>query len=353
MPVPSQLRPPRRFASRSARRTPFAVALLAVAAFVLNGCSGSEEDADLVIYSGRSEELVAGLISKFEEDSGLSVEVRYGDTAEMAAQLLEEGEQTPAQAFYSQDAGALGALSEAGILAKLPASLTDRVPPAYTSTDDTWVGVTGSARVIAYDPDKVEEADIPDDIAEFTEEEWRGEVAIAPTNASFQSFVTALRVTEGEQAAEEFLRGLVDNDAEIYADNLTMLDGLEAGEVTAGLTNHYYLHEKALEVGEENVRTQLKFAEPGTAGALVNVTGVGIIKSAPDKGPARKFADFLLSDQTQADFVETTGEFPLVEGVPGPEGLPTLEQLGGAGIDLAQLESLEKTVALLTKVGLI
>lgn len=281
------------------------------------------------------------------------MEVRYGDTAEMAAQLMEEGERSPADVFFAQDAGALGAVSKAGLLAPL-GDLSAQVPSQYAGTAGDWVGVTGRVRVLAYDPELVTADQLPDDVAEFTKPEWRGKVAIAPTNASFQTFVTAYRVTEGEAAAEEFLRGLIANGVKKYENNLTILDALEAGEITVGLTNHYYLHELADEVGADNVRTQLKFLPPGSAGALVNVAGVGLLQQEEANPVATEFVEFLLDPDTQAEFVEVTGEYPLVTGVAGPAGLPTLSELGaGAGVDLGALDSLDKTVALLTEVGLI
>jgi iron(III) transport system substrate-binding protein len=341
----------------SPRRTVVTLAALVALAPALAACSG-EPEADLVVYSGRSEELVGEIIDDFEEASDLRVEVRYGDTAEMAAQLLEEGDRTPADVFFAQDAGALGALSKDGALAPLPGRAAQAVPDTYVGSAGDWVGVTGRVRVLAYDPDQVSEADLPDRVEELTRPRWRGQVAIAPTNASFQSFVTALRVSEGEAAAERFLRGLVANDAQVYENNLTIIDAIEAGEVTVGLTNHYYLHELAEERGAENVRTRLKFLPPGTAGALVNVAGVGVLAAnageAEHAEATEAFVDFLLDAETQAAFVDATGEYPLVEGVAGPEGLPSLAELGaGAGIDLGQLDSLEQTVELLTSVGLV
>lgn len=326
---------------------------LLLASIALSGCS-SEEDPDLVIYSGRSESLVGSIIDDFEKSSGLSVQVRYGDSAEMAAQLLEEGERTPADVFFSQDAGALGALTAAGSLSELPEDALDAVPAKYRAAGGEWVGITGRVRVLAYDPDQVSAEDLPDDVLEFADPQWRGKVAIAPANASFQTFVTALRVIEGDAATEEFLRALIANEPVLYENNLTMLDGLEAGEVAVGLTNHYYLHELAEEVGADNVRTQLKFLPPGTAGALVNVAGIGVLDASENPAPAQEFVDYLLGAETQADFVNVTGEYPLVEGVASPVGLPTLAELGsGAGIDLGQLDGLEQTIELLAKVGLI
>lgn len=326
---------------------------LLLASIALSGCS-SEEDPDLVIYSGRSESLVGSIIADFEKSSGLAVQVRYGDSAEMAAQLLEEGDRTPADVFFSQDAGALGALTDAGLLADLPQDTLSAVPENYRAVDGEWVGITGRVRVLAYDPDQVSEDDLPDDVLDLVDPAWRGKLAIAPTNASFQSFVTALRVIEGDAATEDFLRALIDNEPVLYENNLTMLDGLEAGEVAVGLTNHYYLHELAQEVGAENVRTRLKFLPPGTAGALVNVAGVGVLQASENADATQEFVDYLLDADTQAEFVSVTGEYPLVAGVAAPVGLPTLADLGiGAGIDLGQLHGLEETIELLTKVGLI
>lgn len=320
---------------------------------MLSGCT-SKDDPDLVIYSGRSESLVGSIIEDFEERSGLSVQVRYGDSAEMAAQLMEEGDRTPADVFFSQDAGALGALADTGSLATLPEATLAAVPETYRADGGEWVGITGRVRVLAYDPDQVSVEELPDDVLEFADPAWRGKVAIAPTNASFQTFVTALRAIEGEAETEAFLRALIENEPVLYENNLTMLDGLEAGEVAVGLTNHYYLHELSEEVGADNVRTKLKFLPPGTAGALVNVAGVGVLGASVNTEAAQKFVDYLLGARTQADFVTVTGEYPLVEGVASPVGLPTLADLGGgAGIDLGQLDGLEQTVELLSKVGLI
>lgn len=330
-------------------------AAIALVLPLLTACSG-EEDADLVIYSGRNEKLVGPVIDAFEKESGLTVEVRYGDTAELAAQLLEEGDGTPADVFLSQDAGALGRLSEEGLLADLPAEDLERVDPRFASAAGDWVGVTGRVRVLGYDPEQVTAEELPDDVLELGGPEWGERVAIAPTNASFQAFVTAMRVELGEDVAKQFLEDLIANGVQKYENNLAILDALEAGEVAVGLINHYYLHERKNELGEENVRTELKFLPPGTVGALINVAGVGVLESADqgDDGPAAQLVDHLLSDEVQAEFVDATGEYPLVAGVPGPDDVPSLTELdGGAQMDLGELDSLDETVALLTEVGLI
>ena len=126
--------------------------------------SNASGDETLVIYSGRSEDLIAPLIKKFEETSGIKTEVRYGKTAEQAQLLLTEGEKTPAQVFLSQEAGALGLVGDQGLLAPLPAEVLDLVPTNYNSSEKEWVGITGRARTVAYNTDKVSESDAPETI---------------------------------------------------------------------------------------------------------------------------------------------------------------------------------------------
>lgn len=342
---------------RSPRPTSAVTAIMTL--LVLAGCSSTDETpspdepSTLVVYSGRDEELVGPLIDQFEAQSGIAVKVRYANSIEMAAQLLEEGDRTPAQVFLSQEPGALGALSAEGLLAELPDDITDSVEPQYSSTDGTWVGITGRARVIAYDGAELAEDDVPTSVFELTDARWRGQVGIAPTNASFQSFVTALRVLEGEDAAEAWLRGLVANEAQIYPRNGAILEAVNTGAIDVGLINHYYWFQQAAEVGPENMRAQLRYGEPGTASALVNVTGAGILAPSADDEEALAFVRYLLSAEGQDYFVSQTTEYSVVPGGPSPAGAPALDDIRGPEIDFADLADLDGTTALLQKVGLL
>ena len=208
-------------------------------------------DADLVIYTGRAEEQVGDLIAQFEEESGTSVDVRYGDTAELAVQLLEEGDASPADLFWSQDAGALSAVDEAGLLVDLPPAVLKQVPEEYRAPDGRWVGTSGRARVFTYNPDRSMAAELPESVFELTDPEWADRVAIAPTNGSFQAFVTAMRESEGDDVAEQWLLDLKANGAVAYESNTLILDAVDAGEIDLGLINHYYWFQKAAEVGED------------------------------------------------------------------------------------------------------
>lgn len=348
---------------RFPRSTGFmAVSLAAVSITLgatLTACSSTESSTSdvpsdgVVVYSGRSEELVAPLFALFTEETGIPVEARYGDTAELAAQMIEEGNGTPAQVYFAQDAGALGAVSTEGLLAPLPQSTLDQVSATYRSTDGTWVGVSGRARVIAYDADQVPADQVPASIFELTDPKWKGQVAIAPTNASFQSFVTALRVTDGDDAARAWLEGLVANDVQKFEKNGLILDAVDAGQVQLGLINHYYWYEKAAEVGAEAMRAQIAFTAPQDPGSLVNVAGAGITIGSANSNNANAFVQWLLSPTAQQYFVDNTFEYPVVEGIAAADGLPALDTLRGPDIELAQLADLPSTLTMLEDVGLL
>ena len=227
------------------------------------------------------------------------------------------------------------------------------VPAEFTSTDDTWVGVTGRARVIVYDGQGLAAADVPVSVDAFAEPEWAGRFGIAPSNASFQAFVTAYRVLNGEDAADEWVSAVSANDPQLFESNGAILAAANEGVIDAGLINHYYWFAQAAETGEENMRAQLSYPEAGDPGSMVNVTGAGILAPGADDADATAFVEYLVSPEAQQYFVEQTFEYPLVDGVTGPEGLPALESLRNSELDLSDLESLEETQALLAEYGLI
>ena len=343
-----------------------AAAVVPLFLIVLSACGGGGDDGaaapsgsaapgsaggSLTIYSGRNENLVGPLIDRLKSATGLDVQVRYGDSAELAAQILEEGGSSRADLFFSQDAGALGALTKQGLLAELPRQTLDKVPAAYRAADGTWVGVSGRSRVIVYDPREVSTA--PKSVLDLTKPEHKGQVGWAPTNASFQSFVTAMRVLSGEDETRKWLEGMKANGAKTFPNNNAILDAVDAGEIRLGLINHYYWYEKVAEKGESAVPSRLAFLPGGDPGALVNVAGVGVLKTSANAAAAQRAVDFLLGADAQKYFAEETKEYPLVAGVPTAPGLPALDTLNGPDLDLSRLESLEQTLALLQDVGLV
>lgn len=339
-------------------RLRFVVAGLATATLALSACSSTNEteadaaaeESSIVVYSGRSEELIAPLIEQFEQAEGVDAEVRYGDTAELAAQILEEGENSPADVFFSQDAGALQVLQDEGRTTQLAQDSLDRVPAKFRSADGQWVGSSGRARVMVYNTDEVQQSDLPDSVQGLTESQWKGRVGIAPTNASFQSFVTAMRMTLGEEPTKQWLEAMVANDVQSFESNSAILDAVDAGQVEVGLVNHYYLFEKAEEVGAENLSAANAAFAPGDVGNLVNVAGLAVLQESAD---ASAFVAYMLSDAAQEYFAQDVSEYPLVKGIAQKEGLPPLSQVDGPDLSLDQLKDLKGTQDLLMDVGLL
>ncbi len=308
------------------------------------------EARSLVVYSGRNENLVGPLLDQFAEETGIEVRVRYGNTAGLAATILEEGDNSPADVYYGQDAGALGALSRAGRFLELPADIVSQLSPEYVSADNTWVGTSLRARVLVYNTDELTEADLPDDIWALTEEQWRGRVGWAPTNGSFQAFVTALRVLAGEEQAAAWLKAMIANDVQVYPKNTPIVAATGAGEISVGLVNHYYLLRfKAEDPDFAAANFHFRNAGPGS---MVNVAGTGIVNSCANCDEAEEFVRFLLSATAQTYFLETTHEYPVIEGDFALQSAAVpLANFDIPDIDLNDLETLDETLELLRAVG--
>ncbi|MCP4418188.1 MAG: iron ABC transporter substrate-binding protein [Chloroflexi bacterium] len=310
---------------------------------------------NLVIYSGRKDSLVQPIIDQFAEATGIEVEVRYGNTAEMAGVLLEEGENSPADVFYAQDPGGLGAIEDAGMLATLPDSILSRVPARFASETGEWVGISGRARVIVYNTDVFSDptTELPQDLWGFTEPEWNGRIGWAPTNGSFQAMVTALRATWGEEKTSEWLEGIQANNPLIYPKNTPIVAATASGEVDVGFVNHYYIYRFVSEEGEAFAARDY-FLPGGGPGSLIMVSGAGILNSAPNAENAEKFVAFLLSEEAQQYFSAETFEYPVVDGVETIVETPLAELDAQAiGIPLADLADLQGTQDLLIELGII
>ena len=302
----------------------------------------------LVIYSGRSESLVDPIIQQFKGATGIDVQVKYAGTAALAATLLEEGKNSPADVFYAQDPGGLAAVSQ--IMTVLPTDILELAPEWARSEEGRWLGITGRARVVVYGTDNLTEQDLPNDLWGFTEPEWKGRVGWAPTNGSFQAMVTALRVGWGEERTEAWLRAMIDNDVTHYPKNTPQVAAAAAGEIDVGLVNHYYLYRFLAEEGED-FPARNAHLRAGGPGSIVLVSGAGILETADNPENAEAFIRFLLSSVGQQYFAGQTFEYPMVDGVRPSILLTPLDEIAQPEITLPDLADLAGTQELLQKVG--
>lgn len=324
------------------------IGLLALFTFPLS----AQETGVLTIYSGRNEALVGPIIAQFTESTGIEVEVLYGNTASIANQIIEEGANSPADVYYGQDAGALGALAKAGLLAPLPAEISELVAPALRSPDDLWVGTSARARVLVYNPVMIEELGLtlPESILDLTDPAYSGLVGWAPENASFQANITAMRILLGEEATAAWLEAMVANGTVSFGgSNGNLNQAVANGEIAMGLTNHYYMFAILAQDPDANIAQH--FFPAGDAGSLINVAGAGIVATTDQPEEAQQFITFLLSPVAQQYFATETFEYPVIDGIIVNPRLTPLDSIEAPEIDLSDLDDLQATLEMIEASG--
>ena len=348
-------------------RIAIAAALSALAAtVVLAGCGSSSSSSSaggsetsqqigsggdpLIVYSGRSEEYVGPALEAFSKKTGVPLQVRYGDSIDLGLLIGEEGDKTPARVFLAQSPGPMAYLAQKDLLEKLPQATLDKVAPRFRADDGRWVGVTGRQRVLIYNTDLVKPADLPTSVFDLTKEQYKDKVAVAPTNSSFQDFVTAMTQLKGADATKQWLSDMAANGARAYAKNDAIADAVARGEIPFGLVNHYYYNEVKKKDPQAPVGI---YRFPGNdPGSLFLVSTASIPTAAGNDPDALKLIDFMLSPEGQAVFVAGEGEYPVVAGVTQAAGQPNLSQLKYPAYDLSRLTDLKQTAQMIQESGI-
>jgi len=321
----------------------FAVALLVAA------CSGSGDR--LTVYSGRTENLIGPLLEQFAEETGIGIDVRYGQSADLALLIDEEGDRSPADVFISQSPGSIGFLADRERLQPLDEATLDLVDAGGAEADGRWVGLSARVRTLVYNTDEVDGADLPDSVLDLTDEQYSGQVALAPENGSFQDFVTGMRVELGEDVAAEWLDGMAANDAPTFANNTAIVEAVGRGEVPMGLVNHYY-NLRALDEDPSTPSANAGFAD-GDIGNLLIDTAAGVLDSTSRGDDANRLIEFLLSAEAQQFFSAETFEYPLAGGADPAAALVPLGDLAVTRVDVGALAGgLTESQALIDASGL-
>jgi iron(III) transport system substrate-binding protein len=303
-------------------------------------------EGELTVYSGRGEFLVGELVGSIDDlYDDLDLTVRYSGSTDLVNQIVNEGEGSPADVFYSVNAGALGALADEGRTQALPTDVTEEVREEFRT--EQWVGTSGRARTVPYNTETFSETDLPDDIMAYPEE-FDGDLGWAPTYGSAQAFVTAMRILEGEDATREWLEAMVERGAATYPDEFRTCQEIADGQIDAAFTNHYYI-QRVLD-GNPEAPIATAFTE-GDAGAVFNVAGAAVVDTASDADLASNFVRHLLSAEAQDYFARSTFEYPLIPEVEPIGDLPTIDELDVPDIDLSELSNLEPTIDLMREAG--
>ena len=337
------------------------LAALAVFAVLLAGCGFSTEGSSggdsnepdvegITLYSGRIPAAIGPAVDSYEAEADRDVQVRFAETADLAATLVEEGDASPADVFFAQEPGAIAAVAEAGLLAKLPQDVLDRVPARFRDPEGRWVGITGRARVVAYNRNVVEESELPPSPFGLTAPKWKDRVGWSPASSSMQEYVTALRARYGDDRTKQWLEEMVDNGAVSFPDNVTIRDAIAKGEIDVGLINHYYV---AQAIGEEGPDYPVAvYFPPGGLGSLMLLTSVGVLESSDRKPEAFAFVRSLLSNKSQAFFTSSSKEYPLAKGAkPDPSLSVPVNKIPVSDSSLVDLKEIQGTIELMQESG--
>ena len=341
--------------SRIIRRRPSVLFLGIAAGLLVGGCGGSSSgpSGSLTLYSSQHEPMTEALIEGFEEKSGAEVEVRYGEDEGLASQIEQEGSASPADVVLTENTPPLELLAGEGLLAEVDSSTLDQVPSRYSSPTGHWVGVAARETVMVYNPDLIAADELPASILDLAKPEWKGKLAIAPSEPDFVPIVSAIEKLEGEAAARSWLEGFADN-AKHYNDNEGIIAAVDGGQIAAGIINHYYWYEAVAEEGRDKVPSKLHYFGHEDPGALVNVSGAGALESSGDPALAQEFLAYMVGEEGQAAITESGDwEYPLNAAVPPPPGLKPFDSLEPPKVGPADLGDGTAPVELMQEVGLL
>jgi iron(III) transport system substrate-binding protein len=343
----------------------FLASLTLTAALLLSACGSSSSDStssasgssapatSITLYNGQHEQTTAKLVTAFEHKTGIKVNVRSDDEATLGNQIVQEGSNSPADAFYTENTPVLEALAEKGKLAPLPASTLSAIPANFNSAQGDWVGVSARESVLVYNTSQIKPAQLPDSILELAEPKWKGKVAFAPSETDFQPLITSIIKSDGKAAAEKWLKGLQAN-SKIYPDNETVVAQVNNGESAIGLINHYYWYRLRAEIGQDSIHSALHYYAPRDPGELVNVSGAAVLKSSSKQSAAQEFVAFLVSQEGQEVIAHSHSyEYPLRPGVSPAPGLRPFAELHPAPLTPADLGDGSEALAMEQRLGLL
>ncbi len=310
-------------------------------------------EGKLVVYSGRSEPLILPVVEAFQASyPGVDVLLKPGSNSELANALMEEKANPQADVFISTELLTVQALAQRGIFQPYSPPGAAQLPAGFSAPDQSWIGLTRRARVILYNTQLVARDELPSSIFDLTNPKWKGQVAAAgSTNGSMQAQIAVLRQLIGEDATEQWLRGLLANQTTFFAGHTDVRKAVGAGEFKLGLVNHYYYYLQLAEGSPVGV----VFPDQGEEqiGLITNATAAAIIRGAANPAAAQAFLDFLLSSAGQKLFAELNYEYPLLPGVALHPTIQRLDELRLARFDLALATAdLDATFDLIEKVGM-
>jgi iron(III) transport system substrate-binding protein len=329
-----------------------ALACLVVVSALTQSLPAAEK---LTVYSGRAERLIKPVLDEFTTKTGVQVDLLSSGTTELVNRLKAEGDRTPADLFLTNDAGSLEQARVAGILRPLNMREVDRaIPPQFRAPDNAWIGLSGRFWIIVYNKTLVKPQDLKS-LLDLGDPKWKGKIAIPNAGSEYlQAGVSVIRATYGDGKTKEFLEGLRDNaEAQVYQKSSQIVEAVAKGQASLGIVNHYYVYRHLAAQPAAPVAVFMPDQQDGGMGAIMNVAGVGIVKSTKHLDTAKLLVEFLVAQAGQKLFADLDKEYPLHPDVKADPALVERKSFRAAQVPLTRLAELrEPTLTLIEQVGL-
>jgi iron(III) transport system substrate-binding protein len=327
-----------------------ALAALVVTAPLLSACG--DDGPSITVYNAQHEQLLAEVAPLFEKQTGIEVKLRSGSDLELANQLVQEGDASPADVFLTENSPAMSLVDRAGLFAPVDQKTVDLIPSRFVPADRSWIGFLARSTVVVYNTDQIGPDELPDSIMDFADPEWAGRISYSPTGADFQAIVSAVLELKGEDATAAWLEGLKENGT-VYDGNNVVLESVNAGEVEAGIIYHYYWYRDQQESGENSDSSELYYFGHQDPGAFVSVSGAGVLASSDKQEDAQAFVNFLAGAEGQQAIADSYAlEYPLNPDVSLDPSVKPFAELEPPQIDASTLNS-EKVIELMQDAGLL
>ncbi len=331
------------------KRVHLAGVSLLLTAPLLGGC-GLFGEPDLVVYNAQHEELMTEIVPIFEEETGLDVELRNGKDLELANQLVQEGDASPADVFLTENSPAMSQVEAAGLFEELPADLVAPIPEQFRPRSGLWTGFVARSTVLVYNTDQVQPSELPASILDLADPEWAGRISFSPTGADFQAIVAAVLELEGEDATRTWLEGIKANGT-VYDGNNVVLESVDSGESEVGIVYHYYWERDRAENGDVSDNSEQHYFTDQDPGAFVSVSGAGVLASSDMKAEAREFIEFLVNEEGQQVLADSYAlEFPLNPAIQLDPTVKSFDELEPPEVNVSDLDA-ERVVELMTEIG--
>jgi iron(III) transport system substrate-binding protein len=315
------------------------------------GIDAARAAETLTLYNGQHAKTTASLAAAFTKATGITVNIRKGSSSQLANQIIEEGDASPADLFYSEESPPVAALAKKRLLSKLDAGTLKQVPSDYVAKDGTWLAASMRSRVVAYNKALVKETEFPATVLDFATEAWKDRIAYVPTSGAFQEQIVAVSIMKGRDAALNWLKGLKAYGKR-YNGNGAAMKAVEAGEVPAALINNYYWFNVAAEVGDANMKSALFYFGQKDPGGLITVSAAGILKSSKKQEAAQKFMAFMVSRDGQQAIVDSVAEYPVRTDIKSPFALKPFSELNPPAVTPDDLGDAADALALEREAGL-